>query len=63
MGNGIRSESRYGPARAVRSRDRFLAFVAFCAVSLCGFAATAQNAAPQTPALLLGTAWYPEQWP
>src|ERR1017187_10502185 len=26
-------------------------------------ALNAQTAAPQTPAILLGTAWYPEQWP
>jgi beta-galactosidase len=29
---------------------------------LCG-ASYAQSAAPAPPALLLGTAWYPEQWP
>jgi beta-galactosidase len=33
---------------------------AFCV--LIGIVGRAQNA-PQTPALLLGTAWYPEQWP
>ncbi len=33
-----------------------------CAV-VCGAVTARAQAAPLTPALLLGTAWYPEQWP
>ena len=33
-----------------------------CAIALTSTPARARTA-PQTPALLLGTAWYPEQWP
>ena len=42
--------------------SRFLGIALLCA--LIGAAASAHaQAAPQTPAILLGTAWYPEQWP
>ncbi|HEY4930544.1 MAG TPA: beta-galactosidase [Terriglobales bacterium] len=42
---------------------RCLVVATYCALICGGTLATAQTAAPQTPALLLGTAWYPEQWP
>jgi beta-galactosidase len=43
---------------------RCLVIATFCAVVTCGgVVAMAQTGAPQTPAILLGTAWYPEQWP
>ena len=38
-----------------------LAILLLCVLAVISAAAQAQ--APQTPALLLGTAWYPEQWP
>src|SRR3974377_2614848 len=38
-----------------------LAILLLCVLAVISVAAQAQ--APQTPALLLGAAWYPEQWP
>src|SRR5271169_2072340 len=34
----------------------------FCVIAF-ERASTAQSPAPRPPAILLGTAWYPEQWP
>ncbi len=42
---------------------RYLVVAMYCALICGGAPAIAQTAAPQTPSLLLGTAWYPEQWP
>jgi len=64
----MNSKSNHGLARMTRickrkSMTRFLVIALLCAVIGSGATATAQTGAPQTPALLLGTAWYPEQWP
>jgi beta-galactosidase len=48
---------------AVRITFRCLASAALSAAVLGGLSANAQIAAQQPPAILLGTAWYPEQWP
>jgi len=45
---------------------RWLAVCAAFLIAIALFAPTAlksQSTAPRTPAILLGTAWYPEQWP
>ena len=40
-----------------------LSIALLCAVALISGVTARAQSAPQTPALLLGTAWYPEQWP
>ena len=47
------------------SRWRICCVAFFLAVLVTGFpgAGIAQTPAPKPPAVLLGTAWYPEQWP
>src|SRR5262249_45081285 len=37
--------------------------IAFILALLTPFAVRSQNTAPAPPPILLGTAWYPEQWP
>jgi beta-galactosidase len=45
-----------------RLRSYFSLVLLATLILSAGFA-NAQTTAPQTPAILLGTAWYPEQWP
>ena len=44
-----------------RNRTVQVCLIAMLLIASCEFMAA--QTAPQTPALLLGTAWYPEQWP
>jgi len=46
-----------------RNLVRCLVVVTLCAVIGDAIMVMAQPAEPQAPAILLGTAWYPEQWP
>ena len=53
------------PRASLTSRRRYEKLIAFAVAALLAtsFPVYSQNANPDVPSLLLGAAWYPEQWP
>src|SRR5450755_159807 len=49
--------------RTIRSSQRIELALLLAVVAILLLTTALQTSAPHTPALLLGTAWYPEQWP